>query len=155
MLLPPFLLVADDLVHVQSMTALIGRIGLANEVRVSATVAEAKAYLRGCASTRLPVIVLTRGTTDDVSGTELIEWIRVQDEAIAALDVIALLDDTAAVSGERARELGATLVAEPVEMRALIAALKALALPEKARIDPATLMVRVELWPRPGGVSRQ
>lgn len=155
MLLPPFLLVADDLVQVQLMTSLIRRIGLANELLVSASVAEARAYLQGCATSRLPVIVLTRGTADDASGTGLIEWIRIQDDAIAALDVIALFANDDVAAGDRARELGATVVSEPVEMKVLIAAMKALALPEKARIDPATLMVRVELWPRPGGVSRQ
>ena len=155
MLLPPFLLVADDAGHVKSMTALLTRIGLANEVRVSPTLSDAKAYLGGCATSRLPVIVLTRALVADGSGLSLIEWMRGQADAIAALDVIALVDEGDAAACSEAAQLGATLVPEPVEMRALIAAMKSLALPEQARIDPATLMVRVELWPRLGGVSRQ
>ena len=155
MLLPPFLLVADDAGHVRAMTTMLTRIGLANEVRVSPTLSDAKAYLGGCATSRLPVIVLTRALVGDETGVALIEWMRGQADAIAALDVIALVDESDAPTCLDAEKLGATLVSEPVEMRALIAAMKSLALPEQARIDPATLMVRVELWPRPGGVSRQ
>jgi hypothetical protein len=54
----------------------------------------------------------------------------------------------------QAERLALRTVPLPVEMRALIAALKSLELPEKARIDPATLTVHVELFPRTGGVSR-
>ena len=155
MLLPPFLLVGPDDDQVRAVTALLTRIGLANPVRVSATFAAARDYLQTCATSRLPVIVLTCEAGPGGSGIALIEWMRQQPDAIAGLDVIALVSADEPEGRERAEALGVPIVPTPVEMRALIAAMKGLALPETAKIDPATLTVRVELWPRGSGVSRQ
>jgi hypothetical protein len=130
------------------------RIGLANPVILSATLDEAREYLSSCATSRLPVAVLSCVAVgaDDAFG--LIEWMREQPDAIASIDVIVLLDPDDALLQLQAERLALRTVPLPVEMRPLIAALKALELPEKARIDPATLTVHVELWPRSGGVSR-
>ena len=154
-LLPPFLLVGPDDHHVRAVTALLTRIGLANPVRVSPTFEAARDYLQTCASSRLPVLVLTCESEPGETGITLIEWMRQQPDAIAALDIIALMSDEDLDGSVRAQALGVAVVPMPVDMRALIAAMKALALPETAKIDPATLTVRVELWPRDSGVSRQ
>ena len=155
MLLPPFLLLGPDDEQVRAVTALLSRIGLANPVRVSPTFEAARDYLQTCATSRLPVIVLTCEAVPGAAGITLIEWMRQQPDAIGALDVIALMSEQDVDSSVRAQALGVSVVPTPVEMRALIAAMKSLALPETAKIDPATLTVRVELWPRGSGISRQ
>jgi hypothetical protein len=116
--------------------------------------AEAKRYLTGCATSRLPVAILTCAPAGSDDGLALVTWMREQPDAIASLDAIALLDPGDVGMEAQAEQLSLRTVPLPVEMRALITALKALELPEKARIDPATLTVQVELFPRPGGVSR-
>jgi hypothetical protein len=152
--LSPLMVIGASDVHTRAVSQLLVRIGLANPVVVSVTLDAAKDYLSGCATSRLPVAVLTCASigADEMLG--LIEWMRGQPDAIASIDAIALLEDDDLLRAE-AERLAVRTVPLPVEMRPLIAALKALELPEKARIDPATLMVHVELWPRVGGVSRQ
>ena len=152
MLLPPILLVGLDDAAAASLIALLRRIGLANPTLVCAQADAAPALLEGTASSRLPVVVLASRAASGGDGLAVIEWMRLQQDAIAAIDAILLVDD-----GWRAKagELGVGTVATPVEMRALIAALKALALPEQARIDPATLTVQVELLRRGTVLTRQ
>jgi hypothetical protein len=40
-----------------------------------------------------------------------------------------------------------SIVERPLDMRALVAAMRGLGLAEKAKIDRTTLMVQIELWP--------
>ena len=155
MLLPPILVVGLDAETAQPLIQLLRRIGLANPTLVRTLPEDAASFLTACATSRLPVVVLacvSPGVAEDLS---IIEWMRRQPDAIAAIDAIAIVGDGDQVSQLQATTLGVMAVAMPVDMRALIAALKALALPEKAKIDPATLMVQVELWPRAATVSRQ
>jgi hypothetical protein len=154
MLLSPLLLTGGPDVHLHALSQLLVRIGLANPVVIAPTMAEAKRYLTGCATSRLPVAILTCAPAGSDDGLALVTWMREQPDAIASLDAIALLDPGDVGMEAQAEQLSLRTVPLPVEMRALITALKALELPEKARIDPATLTVQVELFPRPGGVSR-
>jgi hypothetical protein len=180
MLLPPILVVGLDAETARPLLQLLTRIGLANPSLVRAPAEEAARFLAGCATSRLPVVVLAcadssfakasedrssfaKASEDrssvakasEGSGLSIIEWMREQPDAIASIDAIALVGDDDEASRLQAEALGVPAVAMPVEMRPLIAALKSLALPEKARIDPATLTVQVELWPRTASVSRQ
>ena len=155
MLLPPILVVGLDAGTAQPLIQLLLRIGLANPTLVRTLPEDAASFLSGCATSRLPVVVLACASPGVAEGLSIIEWMRSQPDAIAAIDAVAILADDDEMSRLQATTLGVTSVAMPVEMRSLIAALKALALPEKARIDPATLMVQVELWPRTAAVSRQ
>ena len=165
MLLPPILVVGLDDETARPLMQLLTRIGLANPGLVRAPTEEATRYLAGCATSRLPVVVLacaspafaeaSDGKPGAGSGLSIIEWMREQPDAIASIDAIALVGDGDEESRLQAAALGVSTVPMPVEMRPLIAALKSLALPEKARIDPATLTVQVELWPRTASVSRQ
>ena len=154
MLLPPILVVGLDDETARPLMQLLTRIGLANPGLVRSLSEEAASFLASCATSRLPVVVLAcaGGTGSRLS---IIEWMREQPDAIASIDAIALVGDGDEESRLQAAALGVSAVAMPVEMRPLIAALKSLALPEKARIDPATLTVQVELWPRTVSVSRQ
>jgi hypothetical protein len=154
MLLLPFLVTGGHDEHLRTVSQLLTRIGLANPVVISVTLDEAKRYLTGCATSRLPVAILTCVPAGSEDGLGLLEWMREQPDAIASIDAIALLDPDDEALREHAERLAVRIVALPAEMRPLIAALKSLALPEKARIDPATLTVQVELFPRTGGVSR-
>ena len=155
MLLPPILLVGLDDAAAASLIALLRRIGLANPTLVCAQADAAPALLEGTASSRLPVVVLASRAASGGDGLGVIEWMRLQQDAIAAIDAILLVEDEDDGWRARAGELGVGTVATPVEMRALIAALKALALPEQARIDPATLTVHVELLRRGTVLTRQ
>jgi DNA-binding response OmpR family regulator len=155
MLLPPILVVGLDADTAQPLIQLLTRIGLANPTLVRTLPEDAATFLSGCATSRLPVIVLACASPGVADGLSIIEWMRSQPDAIAAIDAVAIVADDDEPSRLQATTLGVTSVTMPVEMRSLIAALKALALPEKARIDPATLMVQVELWPRTAAVSRQ
>ena len=176
MLVPPIMVVGFDTAAADALTRLLAQIGLANPPLVSALPVEAMAFLSDCATSRLPVIVLAAGTNNDTAhapgrvsqsglddpisprlsdGLAVIEWMRQQPDAIASIDAIALIDETDNETRLRAEQLGVATVHQPPEMRPLISALKALALPEKARIDPATLTVQVELLRRGGLVSRQ
>jgi CheY-like chemotaxis protein len=154
-MLSPLLVTGAPDTSLHAVRQLLTRIGLANPVVVSATAGEAKEYLRGCATSRLPVAILTCVPTGSAEGLSLIEWMREQPDAIASIDAIVLLEPDDEDMRAQADRLMLRTVPLPVEMRPLIAALKALELPEKARIDAATLTVHVELWPRAGGVSRQ
>jgi hypothetical protein len=155
MLLAPFLITGSPDVHLRSVSQLLTRIGLANPVVISATVRRGEALSDGvrdqppaCRHSDL------RARREPKTGWSLVEWMREQPDAIASIDAIALLDPDDEALREHADRLALRTVALPAEMRPLIAALKSLELPEKARIDPATLTVHVELFPRTGGVSR-
>jgi hypothetical protein len=87
---------------------------------------------------------------------DLVRWMRGQAGAVATLSAIAMrapgadaAADAATGAGDDADALGLAVVDTPVDMHQLIAAMKALGLHEKVRIDSATLTVQVELWPRP------
>lgn len=155
MLLPPLLIAASADDDPASLTKLLIRIGLANPLRVCHSVREATDFLTGCATSRLPVIALVYVSAGNGAGIALGDWMREQPDAIAEIDIVALVPEGDDVSLQWTQATGVAAVTVPVEMRSLIAAMKALALPEKARIDPATLTVQVELWPRAAGVSRQ
>ena len=133
MLLPPILLVGLDDAAAASLIALLRRIGLANPTLVCAQADAAPALLEGTASSRLPVVVLASRAASGGDGLGVIEWMRLQQDAIAAIDAILLVEDEDDGWRARAGELGVATVATPVEMRALIAALKALALEEERR----------------------
>jgi len=147
-MLPPFLLLEDSYTDVQSMMALLKRIGLVNSVRVIGSVPDAQKYLVDCVPSRLPVVVFIGAQVRGAHGLELLEWMRQQPDAIARIAAIALVHATDEPVADQAAELGLPTVEKPVEMRALIAAMKSLGLPERAKIDVSTLTVQVELWPR-------
>ena len=126
MRLRQFLLVEDGDADTQAFVALIKRIGLINSVRACSTVAEAQRYLAATEATALPVVVFSSGIVADGEGGDLFAWMEDQ-ETLCEIPMVSL--------------------EKPFEMYAIIGALKALALPERARIDRTTLMVRVELWP--------
>ena len=147
-MLPPFLLLEDSYTDVQSMTALLKRIGLVNAVRVIGSVSDAQRYLADCVPSRLPVVVFIGAQVRGAHGLELLEWMRQQPDPIAQIGAIALVHATDEPVAIQAADLGIPTVEKPVEMRALIAAMKSLGLPEKAKIDVSTLTVQVELWPR-------
>ena len=155
MLLPPIMVVGLDAETARPLIQLLTRIGLANPTLVRALPEDAASFLSDCATSRLPVVVLACASPEVEDGLSIIEWMRSQPDAIAAIDAVAILSDGDDESQLQAAALGVSAVPMPVDMRQLIAALKALALPEKARIDPATLMVQVELWPRSASISRQ
>ena len=146
-MLPPFLLLEDSYTDVQSITALLKRIGLVNAVRVTGSVSDAQRYLAGCAPGRLPVVVFIGAQVRGVHGLDLVEWMRDQVHPISQISAIALVDSADETLAVRASGYGIAAVEKPVEMHALIAALKRLGLPEKAKIDVSTLTVQVELWP--------
>ena len=127
MLLPPFLLVDDSYAEVQAFVAMVKRIGLVNAVLPVSTLAEARDVLIAAEPMRLPVVVFSGGTVRDGEGDDLFAWLEDQDPPLSAIPTVTLI--------------------KPLEMYAVIGALKALALPERARIDTTTLTVRVELWP--------
>jgi hypothetical protein len=127
MVLPQFLLLDDSYSDVQAFVALVKRIGLVNSVRPVSTIAEAQSYLLTCDAARLPVVVFSGGAVRDGDGSVLFNWMDEQDLPFNAVPTIAL--------------------SKPLEMYDIIASLKALALPERAKIDTTTLTVRVELWP--------
>jgi len=146
-MLPSFLLLEDSYSDVQTLTALFKRIGLANPVRVIGTVADAQRHLSESAPERLPVIVFIGAQVRGAHGLDLVDWMR-QQHVLARVAAIALVDDADAEAAARAAELGVSVVAKPIDMRALVSAMRALGLPEKARIDRMTLSVQVELYPR-------
>ena len=124
---PQFLLVDDRSSDVQAFIALIKRIGLVNAVWPVGTLAEARDVLVAAQPTLLPVVVFSGGTVCDGEGGELFAWMEEQESQVSAIPTVSLI--------------------KPLEMYAIIGALKALSLPERARIDTTTLTVRVELWP--------
>jgi hypothetical protein len=130
---PPFLLLDDKYADVQAFIAMVKRIGLVNTVRQFGTIAEARQYLAAASEPALPVVVFSGGTLPDGDGFDLFAWMEDQDLPLCAIPTITL--------------------EKPLEMYAVIAALKALALPERARIDTTTLTVRVELWPHGTSLS--
>jgi hypothetical protein len=146
--LPPFLLLEDSYSDVQSITALLKRIGVVNAVRVIGSIPDAQRYLSDCVPGRLPVIVFIGAQVRGAHGLALLEWMREQPDPIANISAIALVDAADGSVALQAADLGVAAVHKPVEMRALIAAMKSLGLPEKAKIDVSTLAVQVELWPR-------
>jgi len=124
---PQFLLLDDSYADVQAFIAMVKRIGLVNTVRAVGTLAEAQGYLAAASESTLPVVVFSGGMLPDGDGFDLFAWMEDQDLPVCAIPTITL--------------------EKPLEMYDVIAALKVLALPERARIDTTTLMVRVELWP--------
>ena len=126
-LLPQFLLLDDSYSDVQAFINLVKRIGLVNAVRPLSTIADAQLYLTRCEPSTLPVVVFAGGIVRDGEGTELFAWMDEQEPPVSAIPTVTLV--------------------KPLDMHAVIGSLKALALPERARIDTTTLMVRVELWP--------
>jgi hypothetical protein len=124
--LPQFLLVDDSYTDVQAFINMVKRIGLVNGVRPFATIDDARQFLTACAPSSLPVVVFSGGLTAD-DANELFAWMEEQDPPVSAIPTL--------------------LLHKPLEMYAVIGALKALDLPERARIDTTTLTVRVELWP--------
>lgn len=146
-MVPPFLLLEDSYSEVQSMTAMLKRIGLVNPIRVIATIADAQRHLSETDPARLPVIVFVGAQLRGAHGLELLEWMRVQSQQIGGIAAIALIDHDDVETGARAVELGIPVVVRPVEMRTLVTTMRGLGLAEKAKIDRTTLMVQVELWP--------
>ena len=126
MLLPEFLLVENSDVDAKAFVALVRRIGLVNSVRSVASIEEAKQHLTTCSVSALPVVVVTPEVADG-DDMDLFAWMEEQDPTISAIPTLT--------------------IQKPLEMYSVIGALKALALPERARIDTTTLTVRVELWP--------
>jgi len=126
-LVPRFLLVDDSHTDVQAFATMIKRIGLVNAVHPVGTLAEARDLLTAAQPALLPVVVFSGGAVRDGEVADLFAWMESQEPPLSAIPTVAL--------------------AKPLEMYAVIRALKALALPERARIDTTTLMVRVELWP--------
>ena len=124
---PQFLLIDGSYADVQAFIAMVKRIGLVNTVRPFGTIAAAQAYLAAASESTLPVVVFSGGTVDDGDGPDLFAWLEAQDLPLGVIPTVTL--------------------EKPLEMYAVIAALKALALPERTRIDTTTLTVRVELWP--------
>ena len=106
---------------------MVKRIGLVNTVRPFGTLEDAQHFLETAEPSMLPVVVFSGGAVRDGDGEELLAWLEDQAAPLGAIPTVAL--------------------AKPLEMYAVIGALKALALPERARIDATTLTVRVELWP--------
>ena len=127
MVLPQFLLVDDSYTDVQAFIAMIKRIGLANTVQPVATVADAQRFLLEREASRLPVVVFSSGAVADGDPIELFAWMEEQELPLSAVPTVSVI--------------------KPLDMHDIIASLKALALPERARIDTMTLTVRVELWP--------
>lgn len=127
-LLPPFLLLDDSYSDVEAFVALAKRIGLANAVKPMGSLADARRFLTACDVARLPVVVFAGGAVRDGHADSFAEWMLARGEAIAGIPLVPLV--------------------KPLDMRVVIDALKALALPETTKIDPMTLTVRVELWPR-------
>jgi hypothetical protein len=146
-MLPPFLLLEDSYTEVQLMTALFKRIGLINPVRVLGTVADAQRHLAETATGRLPVIVFVGAQSRGAHALDLLDWMRLQTTEVGRIATIALVDTADIDALDRAAALGVPTVHRPVEMRALISAMRGLGLAEKAKIDRTTLMVQVELWP--------
>jgi DNA-binding response OmpR family regulator len=146
-MVPPFLLLEDSYSEVQSMTAMLKRIGLVNPIRVIATIADAQRHLSETDPARLPVIVFVGAQLRGAHGLELLEWMRVQSQQIGGIAAIALIDHDDVETSARAVELGIPVVVRPVEMRTLVTTMRGLGLAEKAKIDRTTLMVQVELWP--------
>jgi CheY-like chemotaxis protein len=148
----PFLLVEDSYADVQAFMRLVKRIGLVNPVAVHATVASAQAFLADCEAARLPVIVFAGTQMRGGHSLELLAWMPRQTPDVAAIPAIALLDATDEPALRQAAVDGVLAVGKPLEMYALIAAMKTLGLSEKVKIDNTTLMVQVELCP-PGSVT--
>jgi hypothetical protein len=121
--LPQFLLIDDSYTDVQTFVNMVKRIGLVNGVKPFATFDDARQFLTDCVPSSLPVVVFSTGP----DANELFSWMEEQDPPVSAIPTL--------------------LLHKPLEMYSVIGALKALGLPERARIDTTTLTVRVELWP--------
>ena len=145
--LPPFLLLEDSYTEVQLMTAMLKRIGLVNPVRVIGTVADAQRHLEQSVPDRLPVVVFIGVQARGAHGLDLLAWMRQQSPELGQIATIALVNGADDAAMVRAVDLGVPIVERPLDMRALVTAMRGLGLAEKAKIDRTTLMVQVELWP--------
>ena len=126
---PPHLLLVESTdADVREFTEVIKRIGLVNGVRAVTTSAIAKDHLGSLAASALPLLVVSASAAvADGPLTDLFDWMEQQQSPISDLPILRLN--------------------KPLEMYAVIGALKALAFPERTRIDTTTLTIRVELWP--------
>ena len=125
--LPLFLLVEDKDSDAQAFISLVRRIGLLNGVHPVGGMDEARRYLTACSPQSLPLVVFSADAVGDGESGELFAWIDDQDAPVGDIPTVQLH--------------------KPLDMYAVIDALKALKFPERARIDATTLTVRVELWP--------
>jgi CheY-like chemotaxis protein len=146
----PFLLVEDSYAEVQALVGLLKRIGLMNPVTVQSTVASAQEFLTACAPAQLPVLIFMGTGMRGGHSLDLLDWLHAQASEMADIPAIALLETADDPGRSRAAAAGVAMVARPIEMYALIAAMKTLGLAEKVKIDSTTLMVQVELCPRAG-----
>ena len=145
--LPPFLLLEDSYTEVHLMTAMLKRIVLVNPVRVIGTVADAQRHLEQSVPDRLPVVVFIGVQARGAHGLDLLAWMRQQSPELGQIATIALVNGADDAAMVRAVDLDVPIVERPLDMRALVTAMRGLGLAEKAKIDRTTLMVQVELWP--------
>jgi CheY-like chemotaxis protein len=147
----PFLLIEDSYADVQLFIGLVKRIGLVNPVTIEATVGSAQQFLARCDTDRLPVIIFAGTQLRGGHSLDLLDWAPQQDASIAAIPMIALVDPDDEPARSHAAAHRVTSVPKPLDMYELIAAMKALGLAEKVKIDNSTLTVQVELCPRVDG----
>lgn len=143
---PQFLLLDDSYSDIQDLTSLIKRIGIANKVKVFGRLADARQFFEASDPARLPVLVFVASRPRGGRGVELLRWMQTRPD-LAGVYAIALPDAEDVVDQEDLAALGIPAVAKPLDMHPLIAALKALGLAEKVRINGMTMSVEVELWP--------
>jgi DNA-binding response OmpR family regulator len=144
---PQFLLLDDSYSDIQDLTNLIKRIGIANKVKVFGRLADAQQFLEEADVPRRPVLVFVASRPRGGRGIELVRWMRGRPELAAVLAIV--LPDAEDETDQRdLAALGIPAVAKPLDMHPLIAALKALGLAEKVRINGMTMSVEVELWPK-------
>lgn len=125
---PPIVLLDDSDDDAPAFAALVGRIGLANSVLALATLPKLKSFLLACDGALLPIAICADGVARSGDIRALAGWQAQQSSGISDIPTLTVI--------------------KPFDLQPVMAAFKALALPEKARIDLTTLMVRIELWPR-------
>jgi CheY-like chemotaxis protein len=143
----PFLLIEDSYADVQLFVGLLKRIGLVNPVAVQATVAAAQQFLARCEAERLPVIIFAGTQMRGGHSLALLDWAPRQAPSIAAIPTIALVDADDEPARTHAAAHQVRSVPKPLDMYELIAAVKALGLAERVKIDSSTLTVQIELCP--------
>ena len=143
---PQFLLLDDSYTDVQELTRLIKHIGIANTLKVFGRLADAQAFLEAADLSRQPILVFVASRARGGSGIDLLRWMQGRPH-LAAVRAIALPDADDEPGQRDLATLGVVSVPKPLDMRPLMAALKALGLAEKVRINSMTMGVEVELWP--------